>query len=290
MAKKFNQSAPGSSSAPESSPPISGIGRRGLVEVVETTELTPEEERERLHLERKVERAFYEAGKALQELRDKRLYRNTHRTFEEYCRDRFDFTRRHPYRLIEAALVVDNLAEKCVQFGHILPTREAQVRPLTPLEPPQQCEVWEQAVEAAGGKVPPGRVVKDIVQRIKDRIPVPNPYQVGDICQILARDNPELRGKGGCWALVLSAAEFGCTVRIWNGECHVRVENLQRLDLLPAQKQEVERLSERLIQLQGFGPLDRSAQYLLARFGKQTYLTEVEEKLLQTLEEYYGVG
>ena len=79
------------------------------VEVV-TDELTEEEERDRLFLERKVERAFYEAGRALRELRDRRLYRSTHKTFEEYCSDRFGFKRRHPYQLIDAANVVDNLS------------------------------------------------------------------------------------------------------------------------------------------------------------------------------------
>jgi hypothetical protein len=35
----------------------------------------------------------------------------------------------------------------------ILPTNERQVRPLTRLEPDKQREVWQQAVEAAGGRV-----------------------------------------------------------------------------------------------------------------------------------------
>jgi hypothetical protein len=82
-----------------------------VVEIIE--ELTYEEQQERLHLEKQVERSFYVAGKALQQLRDRRLYRSTHRTFEEYCRDRFGYSRRHPYLLIDAAIVVDNLSEKC---------------------------------------------------------------------------------------------------------------------------------------------------------------------------------
>ncbi|MEL4898348.1 ASCH domain-containing protein, partial [Crocosphaera sp. Alani8] len=82
-------------------------------EVSQFEELTNDEQQERLRLERKVERAFYEAGKALQELRKKRLYRSTHATFEEYCLERFGFKRRHPYRLIDAAKVVDNLLEMC---------------------------------------------------------------------------------------------------------------------------------------------------------------------------------
>jgi hypothetical protein len=150
-------------------------------------ELSYEEERDRLHLERKVERAFYEAGKALRELRDRRLYRSTHPTFEGYCRDRFGFGRRHPYQLIDAATVVDNLiycandcspekmcadsaqnpdGEMCANGLQILPTSEYQVRPLVKLEPDRQWEAWQEAVEEAGGKVPSGRIVKDIVERM----------------------------------------------------------------------------------------------------------------------------
>ncbi len=60
-----------------------------------TDELTEEEERERQLLERQVERAFYLAGRALRSLRDRRLYRSTHKTFEEYCLDRFGMKRAH---------------------------------------------------------------------------------------------------------------------------------------------------------------------------------------------------
>ncbi|WP_341528423.1 hypothetical protein WKK05_03470 [Nostoc sp. UHCC 0302] len=111
------------------------------VTAVEVPELTEDEQRDRLHLERKVERAVFEAGKALMELRDRRLYRSTHKTFEEYCRERFGFSSRQPYLLIDAAVVFDNLMAKCDPLDHILPTSERQVRPLTKLEPPQQQEV-----------------------------------------------------------------------------------------------------------------------------------------------------
>ncbi|WP_306415006.1 MULTISPECIES: hypothetical protein [unclassified Calothrix] len=112
------------------------------VTAVEVPELTPEEQSDRLHLERKVERAFFEAGKTLAELRDRRLYRSTHRTFEEYCRDRFGYNRSRSYQLIDAAIVVDNLTE-CPQIVDILPTAEGQVHQLTKLQPQQQQEVWQ---------------------------------------------------------------------------------------------------------------------------------------------------
>jgi hypothetical protein len=38
-------------------------------------------------------KAFYLAKKALEELRDLRLYQKNHRSFEEYCRERFGNSR-----------------------------------------------------------------------------------------------------------------------------------------------------------------------------------------------------
>ena len=64
-----------------------------VTDIVTTFELSYEEECERLHLEQRVERAFYQAGKALEQLHNRKLYRSTHRTFEEYCKDRFGFER-----------------------------------------------------------------------------------------------------------------------------------------------------------------------------------------------------
>ncbi|MEH2198248.1 hypothetical protein [Nostoc sp.] len=173
------------------------------VTAVEVPELTEEEQRDRLHLERRVERAFFEAGKALTELRDRRLYRSTHKTFEEYCRDRFAHSRQQSNYLIAAADVYENLTtigcqnvadENLTTNGsQILPTNERQVRPMTKLEPQEQQEAWVKAVEQAGGKVPPARIVKNVVQQIMERTQVPNTYQLGEVCQILAKDNPELR-------------------------------------------------------------------------------------------------
>ena len=142
-----------------------------------------------------MERAFFEAGKALTELRDRRLYRSTHKTFEEYCRDRFGHSRQQSNYLIAAAGVYENLTtigcqnvtnENLTTNGsQILPTSECQVRPMTKLEPQEQQEVWLTAVELAGGKVPTGRIVKDVVQKIMERT---KHLPLGEVCQILAKD------------------------------------------------------------------------------------------------------
>ena len=255
---------------------------------VEVTELSQEEQSDRLHLERRVERAFFEAGKALMELSDRRLYRSTHRTFEEYCRDRFGHSRRQSYLLMDAAVVFDNLVEICDQFDHKLPTAEGQVRSMTKLEPHEQQEVWQQAVELAGGKVPTGRIVKDVVQKIMERTKVPNTYQLGEVCQILAKDNPELRGKGGCWAIVSAVNDFSCTVRLWDGECTVGLQHLKSYDYLRAECEQIQSLCDRISRVYS-DSLEETVKSLLQSLGKvnRPYLTAVEEKLLSVLESEY---
>ncbi|AFZ38304.1 hypothetical protein Sta7437_4876 (plasmid) [Stanieria cyanosphaera PCC 7437] len=260
-----------------------------VVEVIE--ELTDEEQQERLHLERQVERSFYVAGKALQQLRDRRLYRSTHSTFEDYCRERFGYSRRHPYLLIDAAIVVDNLSQKCDPLDHILPTSERQVRPLSKLDRYQQVEVWQQAVEEAGGVVPSSRIVRDLVQRIKEKTKVPNPYRVGEVCQIVAKDNLELRGKGGCWCIVSAVHDFSCTVNTWDCEYLVKLEHLKSLDYTLEECQQMEEIGVRMSLLRETGKLDEAAIWILNGLAKlkRAYLTSIEEKLLSLLETEYGV-
>ncbi|MBD2471998.1 hypothetical protein [Nostoc sp. FACHB-145] len=254
------------------------------VAAVEVPELSEDEQRDRLHLERKVERAFFEAGKALAELRARKLYRSTHSTFEEYCKDRFGYNRSRSYQLIDAATVVDNL-HKCPQFVDILPTAEGQVRPLTKLETEQQQEVWLTAVEKAGGKVPTGRIVKDAVQKIMERTQVPNSYQIGEVCQILVKDNPDLRGKGGCWGIVTFVGEFSCTVKTWDGEYTIGLQYLKSYDYLPAECQQMQQICDRITRVYST-ELEESVQRFLESLGKlkRSYLSALEEKVLSLLE------
>lgn len=220
------------------------------------------------------------------ELRDRRLYRSTHKTFEEYCKDRFGYSRRQPYLLMDAAVVFDNLLEKCDPLDQVLPTNERQVRPMTKLEPQEQQEVWLRAVELAGGKVPTGRIVKDVVQRIMERTKVPNPYRVGEVCQIIAKDNPELRGKGGCWCIVNHVGEFSCIVTMWDGEYTVRIDHLKPLNYLESECQQMQVICDRIHRLRDSGKLEAPAEAVLKCLGevKRPYLTEFEEKLLTFVE------
>ena len=64
-------------------------------------------------LERVIERGqqtFIEVGRALLEIRDRRLYRETHATFEAYCRERWGWGRSNAYELMDAARVAGVLS------------------------------------------------------------------------------------------------------------------------------------------------------------------------------------
>ncbi len=197
------------------------------VTAVEVKELTDQEQSLRLQLERRVERAFLEAGQALMELRDRRLYRSTHRTFEEYCRERFGYSRDAAYLKISATAVYENLQKFLPTNGQQIPmpTNERQLRFLAKaeLEPAVQANVWQQAVEQAGNKIPSGRIVKDVVDKIRESPKVPNPHHVGEICLLLPKDNPDLKGKTGYWGVVTHVGEYNCTLQTWDGDYTVKI-------------------------------------------------------------------
>jgi hypothetical protein len=254
--------------------------------ITKIEELTEEEEKERHRLEVKVERAFYEAGTALRGLRDKKLYRSTHRTFEEYCHERFGMQRAYPYRLIDAASVVNNLSP----IGDILPTTESQCRPLARLEIHHQREVWQQAVEKAGGKVPTGRIVKGIIERLKEKSLV----KASDFCTvgdpfILTRLEGAERKYNGCWAIAKELRDFTVVVDVYDGEIAVKPDNVNPIDLPDVRRQLPETL-KRIKRLRDCGLLDRCVYHFLEGVGRQIYLTDLEADLLTFMEERYGVG
>ncbi|MHC5827565.1 MAG: hypothetical protein ACYT04_69720, partial [Nostoc sp.] len=148
---------------------------------------------------------------------------------------------------------------------------------------------WLRAVELAGGKVPTGRIVKDVVQRIMERTKVPNTYQIGEVCQIVVKDNPELRGKGGCWGIVSQVNDFSCTVRMWDGEYAVGLQHLKSYNYLPTECEQMRLVCDRISRVYS-DSLEETVKSLLQLLGKlnRPYLTAVEEKLLTLLESEYG--
>ena len=109
---------------------------------------------------------FYEVGNALVEVRETRLYRAKHPTFEAYCREKWGMTRQHANRMISAAQVVEELEPSGSK-----PASEAVARPLARLEPEQRQEAWELAQTKAGGNAVTGAHVEAAASEIAPRAP-----------------------------------------------------------------------------------------------------------------------
>jgi DNA repair exonuclease SbcCD ATPase subunit len=126
------------------------IQRRDQSQIVvgSDTELSPDEQIELEECEAIIERGlqtFYEVGAALLRVRELRLYRIGHSSFEAYCAERWGISRPRAYQFIEAAEVRSNLST----IVDTLPMTESQARPLARLEPDQQREAWQQALQRA---------------------------------------------------------------------------------------------------------------------------------------------
>lgn len=93
---------------------------------------------------------FVTVANALKEIRDAKLYRETHSSFELYCKERFNIAKSHAYRMIEAA-------EEISRISHL----------------PGSSQITTMAHVEAIAQVPPENkpeVLKDIARQNKQRI------------------------------------------------------------------------------------------------------------------------
>jgi hypothetical protein len=161
-------------------PPTAGLARAGLVVrrdgaqpvivAAGAPDLTADETGRLVELEQIVDRGlktFVDVGQALGEIRDRRLYRATHQTFEAYLRDRWSISRSRGYQLIDAS-AVSTIVDTA---GLSAPVNEAQARELVPLLKQDEqvaVEVWRELRAEHGDRVT-GQTVKAAVnERIAD--------------------------------------------------------------------------------------------------------------------------
>jgi len=95
--------------------------------------------------------SFMDVGSALIVIRDKKLYRETFSTFEEYVHKKWDISKPRSYQLIKATEAKNNLStivDPSISFN------ESQLRPLAGLPPDSQRNAWMRAARKAhGGRV-----------------------------------------------------------------------------------------------------------------------------------------
>lgn len=273
-------------------PTLVETGQQSIGSGIES--LTDDEIQRRHHLERKVERSFYEAGTALKELRDSRLYRDRWHNWNDYVADRFGWKANYAYKQIAAAEVVQGLIEsyeelctnctESVTLTGTLPTAEGQVRPLVNLDPEVRATVWRTAVDKANGKVPTEALVKEAVKEFKSRDAVVNPFRLLQVVSI--------KGKGG-WFVVSHVGEFSCTCHDFTGkEVIERFFDIKEITLPPEQRQFAVELQARLADLWRMGDnlssqVDgNTVKALVQSIGLNAigFLTDFQEQLLQLAE------
>lgn len=104
---------------------------------------------------------FVEVGRALMEIRDAGLYRDSYSTFEDYCDGRWQLKRRRAYELMEASQATEVVSE----ISHTAPPlRESHAAALLPLrdEPEEMAAAWAQAHSDGD---PTAAKVREAVQR-----------------------------------------------------------------------------------------------------------------------------
>lgn len=131
-------------------------------------------ERAALHRAEKVIRkgldTFIKVGSALTEIRDQRLYRATHDTFEDYLADRWGLSKSYGNRLIQAYEVT-----RIVAPTGAVPATESQARELAPLLtcPERLREAWSRVIQAV--RPPTASAVRAAVQQIRSEPTFPKP-------------------------------------------------------------------------------------------------------------------
>ena len=142
-------------------------------------------------------KSFMDVGKALLTIRERKLYRGEFKTFKAYCAGEMG-DEQGSWKQVDTMFVAANSGGPISQEPYktsrgilctpceIQPTSEYQIRPLAPLQPEQQCEVWYEAVRTADGKVVTYKLVKALVTKLvgvplsdprKRRTPIPNPMR-----------------------------------------------------------------------------------------------------------------
>jgi hypothetical protein len=129
-------------------------------------------------LENRIEQglaSFIEVGEALSAIRESKLYRATHGTFEEYCREKWSMSRFYVNLTIRASDTVKTLPAKMVTMV----TSERQARELSRVEPARRVEVIERAQVATGGKITAAAIKEAAVEVVeapakRERFVMPN--------------------------------------------------------------------------------------------------------------------
>ncbi len=155
--------------------------------------MAPKEKKRLSELESRIGKnlkTFFEVGRSLVEIHDARLYRESFLSWEQYCREKWQMSRKYAHDQMLASTVFNNLdVRNCGR----LPTNESQIRPLVRRvrdDPEKQAEIWEAALEKAEEEERPmtGGLLAEVVDLY---VPKPTPKRPKKRPEKSAKADPE---------------------------------------------------------------------------------------------------
>ena len=132
-------------------------------------------------------KSFADIGAALTEIRDASLYRLKFGSFEEYCEERWELSRKRAYDTIAAAAVVSQICDKKLPDLPV-PAIESHAAALVRVSEGRRAEVWVRVWEQTGGK-PTAKAVAEAWEALK---PPADPHK--DLKAELAGKGPSSAG------------------------------------------------------------------------------------------------
>ncbi len=153
-----------------------------------TTRLTNEEQALLTDLETTIKaniKGFIKVGLALKEIKENELFRESYKSFEDYCKHVWGMCKTYAYDQIKAPNVVHSLSQSFRNCGNsekpvelLLPQNEAQTRPLIKLPTAQQIKAWQEIIEqSAKDDVP---ITAKLVKKVAGRYIEKNKQQKED--------------------------------------------------------------------------------------------------------------
>jgi hypothetical protein len=153
----------------------------------------------------KAAEAVREAGRALNTLKTRDLWRDTSNSWQEYVQSKFGITARRAYQLTEFANFTDAVAEAT---GTDVALSERALRPLSALPEEQRVEAIAEAVAESGGEPTPAAIKKAVAKRKpkarKPKAAKPITIRVAGAKVTITPTHPEPVFRG--WAETLEAA------------------------------------------------------------------------------------
>lgn len=144
-------------------------------EPIELSSLDSEEKVRLTQCEKIIEKGFNtftEVGNALFEIRNNKLYRENHTTFEEYCKEKWQIKRQRAYELMDAAGIVNTLSEisdKSELSKQSVIIKESHAAALGKIPEDIRNEVWQKVVgeQQSSGEVITAKKIQIIYSKIK---------------------------------------------------------------------------------------------------------------------------